>query len=54
MSGEKKQTEEELLNEVTSSEYKYGFTTDIESEQIPKGINEKRSLLIKQPDFEKK
>ena len=25
-----KQTEEELLNEVTSKEYKYGFTTNIE------------------------
>ena len=37
---EKHQTEEELLNEVTSSEYKYGFTTDIESDTIPKGISE--------------
>ena len=40
MSDEKKQTEDELLNEVTSSEYKYGFTTDIESDTIPKGISE--------------
>ena len=28
------------------SGYKYGFTTDIESEQIPKGINEKTVELI--------
>ncbi len=28
------------------SGYKYGFTTDIESEQIPKGINEKTVRLI--------
>ena len=35
-----KQTEEELLNEVTSSEYKYGFTTDIKSDTIPKGLSE--------------
>ena len=26
--------------------YKYGFTTDIESEQIPKGINEDTVRLI--------
>ena len=43
---EKKQTEEELLNEVTSSEYKYGFTTDIESDTIPKGISEEVVRII--------
>jgi Fe-S cluster assembly protein SufB len=31
---------EELLNEVTTSEYKYGFITDIEQEYAPKGLNE--------------
>ena len=40
MSDIKKQTEDELLEEVTSSEYKYGFTTDIESDTIPKGLSE--------------
>ena len=40
MSDLKKQTEDELLEEVTSSEYKYGFTTDIESDTIPKGLSE--------------
>ncbi|MEQ8623827.1 MAG: Fe-S cluster assembly protein SufB [Vicingaceae bacterium] len=33
-------SEEELLEEVTSSEYKYGFYTDIESDKAPKGLNE--------------
>jgi Fe-S cluster assembly protein SufB len=32
-------SEEELLEEVTSSEYKYGFYTDIESDKAPKGLN---------------
>ncbi len=29
-----------ILNEVTQGEYKYGFVTDIESDSIPKGLNE--------------
>ena len=33
-------SEDELLERVTSSEYKYGFTTDIESDTIEKGISE--------------
>lgn len=32
--------EDEILKEVTSSEYKYGFVTNIESDQAPKGLNE--------------
>jgi len=31
---------DELLNEVTNSDYKYGFVTDIEQEFAPKGLNE--------------
>lgn len=31
---------DEILDEVTGSEYKYGFVTDIESEKAPKGLNE--------------
>ena len=46
MSEKKKQTEEELLNEVTTSEYKYGFTTDIESDTIPKGLSEEVVRII--------
>ncbi|BDD10214.1 Fe-S cluster assembly protein SufB [Fulvitalea axinellae] len=30
----------EILEEVTGSEYKYGFTSDIEQESAPKGLNE--------------
>ena len=33
-------SEEKLLNEVTGTEYKYGFTTDIESDKIPAGLSE--------------
>ena len=49
MSDLKKQSEDELLEEVTSSEYKYGFTTDIESDTIPKGCQKmfKYNFLLK-------
>ena len=46
MKQEKTQTEEELLSEITSSEYKYGFTTNIESDTIPKGISEEVIRII--------
>lgn len=36
----------EILNEVTESEYKYGFTTNIETEVIAKGLNEDTIRLI--------
>ncbi|MHC1703771.1 MAG: Fe-S cluster assembly protein SufB [Tenuifilaceae bacterium] len=32
--------QDKILNEVTSSDYKYGFVTDIETETIPKGLSE--------------
>jgi Fe-S cluster assembly protein SufB len=32
--------DDKILEEVTSSEYKYGFYTNIDSDTIPKGINE--------------
>ena len=35
-----------LLNEVTSGDYKYGFHTDIETETIPKGLDEDVVRLI--------
>ena len=31
---------DEILDEITGSEYKYGFTTDIESDTVPPGLNE--------------
>ena len=37
---EPKISEDILLDEVTSKEYEYGFTTNIESEKIEKGLNE--------------
>src|SRR4030042_923359 len=35
-----KSDQDKILNDVTSGEYKYGFYSDIEMEQIPKGLNE--------------
>ena len=32
--------EKEMLNDITKSEYKEGFVTDVEQEFIPKGLNE--------------
>lgn len=47
--------QDKILNEVTQGEYKYGFFTDIESDAIPKGLNEDVVRLISQkknePDF---
>ena len=37
---------DQIINEVTKSEYKYGFVSDIESEAIPKGLNEDTIRLI--------
>ena len=31
--------EDKILEEVTGAEYKYGFTTNIEQELAPKGLN---------------
>ena len=36
----KKEHQDKVLNEMTNSDYKYGFVTDIESDTIPKGLNE--------------
>lgn len=38
--------QDKILEEVTSSEYKYGFVTDIEAESIAKGLNEDVVRLI--------
>ncbi|MCF8372779.1 MAG: Fe-S cluster assembly protein SufB [Bacteroidales bacterium] len=35
-----------ILQEVTENDYKYGFTSDIESDSIPKGLNEDVVRLI--------
>lgn len=40
-----KQNDDEILNQVTNSDYKYGFTTNIKSDTLEKGLNEN---IIKQ------
>lgn len=37
---------DDILDELTQGEYKYGFSTDIETEYIPKGLNEDIVRLI--------
>jgi Fe-S cluster assembly protein SufB len=37
---------DQILNTVTNREYQYGFVTDIETETIPKGLNEDVIRLI--------
>ena len=55
MSEKKQLSEDILLEEVTRAEYKYGFTTKIESDTIPKGLTEKvvRTISAKknEPDW---
>ena len=34
------QTEDELIEEITNSEYKYGFYTDMDADKAPKGLSE--------------
>ena len=38
--------QDKILHEVTSNEYKFGFVTNIETETIPKGLNEDVVRLI--------
>jgi Fe-S cluster assembly protein SufB len=38
--------QDKIINDVTSGEYKYGFYSDIETERIPKGLNEDTVRLI--------
>ena len=44
--------QDNILNEVTSGEYKYGFTTDIETEFIRKGLDEDiiRTISLKKEE----
>ena len=47
--------QQKLLDEITQSEYKFGFTTDIEMDRAPAGLNEDIVRLISEkkgePDF---
>ena len=38
--------EDKILEEVTGADYKYGFTTNVESDTISKGLNEDIIRLI--------
>jgi Fe-S cluster assembly protein SufB len=40
--------DKELIKEVTQSEYKYGFVSDIEADEIPVGLSEETVRLISQ------
>ncbi len=40
------ETEKNIFDELQESDYKYGFTTDIETETIPKGLSEEVIRLI--------
>jgi len=50
-----KEEQDKILSEVTESEYKYGFVTDIENDDIGKGLNEDVIRMIsakkKEPKF---
>jgi len=41
-----KEDQDKVLKDVTESEYKYGFVTEIEADEIPKGLNEETVRLI--------
>jgi Fe-S cluster assembly protein SufB len=49
------ETKDQILTEVTKGDYKYGFITDIETETIPRGLNEDIVRMISakknEPDF---
>jgi len=39
-------TENELASDLQNQEYKYGFVTNIESDQVPKGLSEETIRII--------
>ena len=38
--------ENDIIGDIESQEYKYGFTSDIETETIPRGLSEEVVRLI--------
>ena len=42
------ENEKDIIQEVTNEEYKWGFTTDIDTETIRKGLDEDVVRLISQ------
>jgi Fe-S cluster assembly protein SufB len=55
MNKQDKKSDSDILDQKLNQEYKYGFSTDIEVEEFPKGLNEKIIHLIsdkkKEPDW---
>ena len=55
MNTDKKRDDERVLDEATNSEYKYGFTSDIDTEIVPPGLNEDVirhiSAMKQEPDW---
>ena len=49
------ESKDQILTEVTKGDYKYGFVTDIETDTIPKGLNEDVVRMISakknEPEF---
>jgi len=49
------ENQDKLLNDITTKEYEYGFVTDIDTDIIPKGLNEEVIRLISakknEPEF---
>ena len=41
-----KKTEQQIINESTQSEYKYGFVSNIDADTIDSGLNEDTNRLI--------
>lgn len=37
---------DDIIDKVTQSDYEYGWTTDVETEYIPKGLSEETIRLI--------
>lgn len=50
-----KKEQDKIINDITQGEYKYGFYTDVETDLIPKGLNEDVVRMIskkkKEPEF---
>ena len=44
----KKASDSDVINEMTGGDYKYGFTTDIPTDILPKGLNEDTVRFISQ------
>jgi len=55
MSAEKEQKDIELIDEISQSDYKYGFSSNIETEKLAEGLNEDvvRAISAKknEPEF---